>query len=55
MKKVKTSGRIAIIGSGDLGQQIAYLGIKNGYNIVGFFDDLCMKTLVMGMPCWGGK
>ena len=31
--------RIAIIGAGDMGRQIAYMGLKNGYNIIGFFDD----------------
>lgn len=31
--------RIAIIGAGDMGCQIAYMGLKNGYNIIGFFDD----------------
>jgi len=24
--------RIAIIGAGDMGRQIAYMGLKNGYN-----------------------
>ncbi len=31
--------RLAIIGAGDLGHQIAYHAPKNGYEVVGFFDD----------------
>lgn len=31
--------RIAIIGAGDLGQQIAHIATQSGYNIIGFFDD----------------
>ena len=31
--------RIAIIGAGDMGQQIAHMGAANGYSIAGFFDD----------------
>lgn len=31
--------RIAIIGAGDMGQQIAHMGAVNGYSIAGFFDD----------------
>ena len=45
--------RIAIIGAGELGQQIAHLGLKNNYHVVGFFDDCCTDNEVMGLPIFG--
>ncbi|MGM9809355.1 MAG: NeuD/PglB/VioB family sugar acetyltransferase [Paludibacteraceae bacterium] len=45
--------RIAIIGAGELGQQIAHLGLKNNYHVVGFFDDVCTSNKVMGLPVYG--
>lgn len=45
--------RIAIIGAGELGQQIAHLGLKNGYAIVGFFDDWANESTVMDLPVFG--
>lgn len=31
--------RLAIIGSGDLGQSIQHYAVSNGFDVVGFFDD----------------
>lgn len=45
--------RIAIVGAGELGQQIAHLGLKNGYRIVGFFDDWTDSATVMNLPVFG--
>ena len=45
--------RIAIIGSGDLGQSIAYYGKSNGYSIVGFYDDFQQSDSVFGIPILG--
>lgn len=45
--------RIAIIGSGDLGQSIAYYGQSNGYNIAGFYDDYQLAESVRGIPVLG--
>ena len=45
--------RIAIIGAGELGQQIAHLGRNNAYNIVGFFDDWATVDAVAGLPVFG--
>lgn len=45
--------RIAIVGAGELGQQIAHLGLKNGYKVVGFFDDWSTETTVMNLPVFG--
>lgn len=49
--------RLAIIGSGDLGQQIAYHAkTDNQYEVVGFFDDFKDKgDLVSSMPVLGGS
>lgn len=52
MKKID---RIAIIGAGDMGQQIAHVAIKNGYGIVGFYDDYCKDEYVNKIPVLGGK
>lgn len=46
--------RIAIIGAGDLGQQIFHLATKNGYQIVGFFDDYCNELIINEIPVLGG-
>lgn len=35
--------RLAIIGVGELGQQVANLALSCGYNVVGFFDDFIPK------------
>lgn len=45
--------RVAIIGAGELGQQIAHLGLKNGYNIVGFFDDYLADQPHSSLPVFG--
>lgn len=45
--------RIAIIGSGDLGQSIAHYGKSNGYSIVGFYDDFQQAESVCGIPVLG--
>lgn len=45
--------RIAIVGAGELGQQIAHLGLKNGYTIVGFFDDWATNPIIMNLPVFG--
>lgn len=45
--------RIAIIGSGDLGQSIAHYGNHNGYHIVGFYDDYQQSDSVVGLPVLG--
>ena len=45
--------RIAIIGAGELGQQIAHLGQNNAYTIVGFFDDWATVDTVAGLPVFG--
>lgn len=45
--------KLAIIGSGDLGQSIAYYGKNNGYNIVGFYDDFQQAESVSGIPVMG--
>ncbi|WP_436517197.1 NeuD/PglB/VioB family sugar acetyltransferase [Ekhidna sp. To15] len=37
--------KLAIIGAGDLGQQIAYHASKCGYEVVGFFDDYSNEVL----------
>lgn len=37
--------RLAIIGAGDLGQQIAYHAKGCGYHVVGFFDDYAKEVL----------
>lgn len=37
--------KLAIIGAGDLGKQIAYHAPKNGYKVVGFFDDYSNEVL----------
>lgn len=46
--------KIAIIGAGDLGKQILHLANKNGYNVVGFFDDYCKESQIEGKPVLGG-
>ena len=47
--------RLAIIGSGDLGQQITHLAISNGhFNVVGYFDDYIQKGSTKGnLPILG--
>ena len=45
--------RIAIVGAGELGQQIAYCGKRNGYNIVAFFDDFMSERVVLDIPVIG--
>lgn len=47
--------RLAIIGSGDLGQQIAYHSkYSSQYEVVGFFDDFIpLDTKIMGIPIIG--
>lgn len=45
--------RIAIIGSGDLGQSIAHYGKQNDYHIVGFYDDYQQADTVGDLPILG--
>lgn len=45
--------KLAIIGSSDLGRQIAHYAINNGYSIIGFFDDFQSKSFVDGYPILG--
>ncbi len=47
--------RLAIIGSGDLGQQIAWHATSDGkYQVVGFYDDFAVKGLLCnGIPVLG--
>ena len=45
--------RIAIIGSGDLGQSIAHYAQSNGFEIVGFYDDFQQAEKVKGIPILG--
>lgn len=49
--------RLAIIGSGDLGQQIAYHALTdNQYEVIGFFDDFKNKgELINNIPVLGGS
>ena len=47
-------GRIAIIGAGGLGCQIAHIALQSGYNVVGFFDDFFRDLIVYnGLPLLG--
>lgn len=48
-------GRIAIIGSGDLGQSIAWYASQNGYQVVGFYDDFQNSPSVGGYAVLGGQ
>ena len=52
---MKTMKRLAIIGSGDLGQQMAYHAFSdNHYQPVGFFDDYqLVGTVKYGYPVLG--
>ena len=45
--------RIAIIGAGDLGRQIAYYARRNGLEVVGFYDDYYGRALIEGCPVLG--
>jgi len=49
--------KLAIIGSGDLGQQIAYHSLNdNHYDVVGFFNDFLPKgTVVNDLSILGGQ
>jgi len=53
MNRIKK--KIAIVGSGDLGQQIAYHAINDDqYNVVGYFDDFTPKnSIVKGIKVLG--
>lgn len=47
--------RLAIVGAGALGQQIAKLASNNGWNVIGFFDDFQkINTLKNGIKILGG-
>lgn len=48
-----TKGKIAIIGSGDLGQSIAHYAINNDYCVVGFYDDFQKSDTVNNIPVLG--
>lgn len=41
--------RIAIVGAGSLGQQIAQHAVQNGLAVVGFLDDTLPKAAIMGL------
>lgn len=45
--------RIAILGAGALGQQIAHHAQKNSYQVVGFFDDFTTASEVQGIAVLG--
>jgi len=46
--------KLAIIGSGDLGQQIAQIALKCNYEVIGYYDDFNMdKTAVDGHQILG--
>lgn len=45
--------KLAIIGSGDLGQSIAHYAKNNGYNIIGFYDDFQLSNSVGDIPVLG--
>lgn len=45
--------KIAIIGSGDLGQSIAHYARNNGFSISGFYDDFQKAESVNGIPVLG--
>ncbi len=45
--------RLAIIGSGDLGQSIQHYAVSNGFDVVGFFDDFQKKEYVNGVRLLG--
>lgn len=45
--------RIAVIGSGDLGQSIAHYTRDNGYQLSGFYDDYQQLDQVAGIPVLG--
>lgn len=47
------NAKIAIIGSGDLGQSIAHYARNNDYEIVGFYDDFQQTDSVIGIPLLG--
>lgn len=46
--------KVAIIGAGELGKQILHLANKNGYNVVGFFDDYCKESQIDEKLVLGG-
>jgi len=45
--------KLAILGSGDLGQLIAHHAPDSGYEVVGFFDDFTIEKNVNGIPVLG--
>lgn len=46
--------RLAIIGAGDLGIQIAHCAKRNGKEVVGFFDDFaCPGINIIGISVLG--
>ncbi len=45
--------KLAIIGAGDLGQQIAYHAHRNGFTIVGYYDDMTTESAINGIPVLG--
>ena len=45
--------RLAIIGSGDLGQSIQHYAVNNGFDVVGFFDDFRKEKYVNGASVIG--
>ena len=48
-----TKSKIAIIGSGDLGQSIAHYAINNDFCVVGFYDDFQNKDKINNIPVLG--
>lgn len=49
----RMSKKIAIIGSGDLGQSIAWYASQNGYQVIGYYDDFQKVESVVGIPVLG--
>ena len=45
--------RIAIIGAGDMGRQIAHHASQNGLLVIGFFDDFVKGAKIDGIPVLG--
>ncbi len=45
--------RLAIIGSGDLGQSIQHYAVNNGFDVVGFFDDFQKEEYINGVSVLG--
>ncbi len=47
------SKRIAILGAGDLGRTLTHHADTAGFDVVGYYDDLCVDATVLGRPVFG--